>query len=251
MPLFHSVLLAAADQYHDASDLQGPEHFYGEYLGQMRNLGSTGQVGNLILRYHIDWGTSTTARTIPRVGRPNLPEKLDAWFAEIEPLIKRCSKHVLWNCDLRRIGPELLFAFESLRTIRQVETGKRRLSFGPTLTGKTLHLLLPDLCMIWDEAVVRSPLDLDNQAWDYLSYLRIQKAVLNQAISSLNKESALPPEGAIRWIVEEHRTRRDRRAPLGYDEPITKILDEAMDERNYTRGWVRPLVAKMETVPWV
>ena len=221
MPVFHERLLKVAACYHDGSR---DEHAYGEYVQHFSPRRQ--RVSDFILGFLVDWGS--LARIFPKEGLSGLKAELDQWFAEHEGVISQLSTELLWRADLGTIGYDICELFDTLRRVQQPVIRGRKRTFGPTAAGKTLHLLLPKLCVIWDEETVRKNVGLDGDAWSYLRYLRAQKAILGKAMQAVSEQNQCNAEAAVQWIEQTHRLGHEKVARLSFDEPVTKILDEAM-----------------------
>ena len=232
---FHERLVKGAANYHDGSP---DERVYGEYLSRSRKISD--EFGNFILGFLVSWGS--LARIFPKEGLAGLKIKLDQWFVEHERIVAQLSNTRLWQVDLRSIGLDICELFDSLKRVQQPIVRNRKRAFGSTAAGKTLHLLMPDLCVIWDEKVVRKSVGLDGDAWSYLRYLRAQKAILEKAIRDASDQNHLDANAAVKWLERTHRTQRDNITPLSFDEPATKILDEAMYDSDFVSQEVRPLL---------
>ncbi len=239
---FQNLLLAAAGEYHDDSS---DEQTYTEFFGTTR--ASIAQdAGRLILGFLVEWGGPSTARVYPKVGRGRLAKTLSNWYDYHLKRIRELSKYSLWSADLREVAPVLCDLFDTLRRVKQPTLRRRKRSFGSTGTGKALHFLFPNLCVLWDERVVRNTLGLDEQAWSYLSYLRLQKTVLLRAIAGIVATNRGDRSGAVEWIVETHRSSCN----LDAKEPVTKILDEAMYDPVFLSRQIKPLTERIEDLPW-
>lgn len=232
---FHERLVKGAANYHDGS---ADEQAYGEYVHRSRNI-SQG-VGDFVLGFLVDWGS--LARIFPIEGVAGLKKELDHWFAAHQGILARLSRNPLWKADLRKIGLDICELFDSLKRVQQPVVRGRRRAFGSTAAGKTLHLLMPKLCVIWDGKTVRKNVGLDEDAWSYLRYLRAQKTVLEKAIHDASDQNHFDAKAAVQWIEKTHRVQRDRISPLSFDEPVTKILDEAMYDSDFAKHEVRPLL---------
>jgi hypothetical protein len=197
-------------------------------------------MGKTIMDFLLNWGGSSK-RVFIRDGLPKLTERLQSWYVERKKAIQELRGHDIMDSNLDDLGGDVRDLFESLSMIPQDPhwDGKNR-TFGPTAAGKSLHLLLPNLCMIWDEKWVREPLGLKGDASSYLRYLQIQKTVLQNVCASLSTSLGFDPSDAVRWIESEHR----KQLNLKGDDPITKILDEAIFDHTFRNTRIKPLVAR-------
>jgi len=235
MPGFHERLVQCAANYHDGSP---DERFYGEYLHRSQDMNHG--FGSFVLGFLMDWGS--LARTFPKEGLTGLQANLEQWYVDHEGIVARLTNRPLWETDLRDIGLDICELFDSLKRVRQPIVRGRKRGFGSTAAGKTLHLLLPELCVIWDEKIVRKNVSLNGDAWSYLRYLRAQKTILEKAVRDASEQNHFDARAGVQWIERTHRIRRDNVAPLSFDEPATKILDEAMYDPDFARLEVRPLL---------
>jgi hypothetical protein len=235
MVLFHRILLNGASTYHDGSV---DEQVYGEYAERAQSISSG--FGEFIIGFLIEWGS--LARIFPRKGLSQLKEELDRWFLQHRRGISNLSETPLWKADLKELGFDICELFDSLRRIQQPSVNGRKRAFGSTAAGKTLHLLMPKLCVIWDEKTVRRNVGLDKDAWSYLRYLMAEKGILEKAIRDASRANHSNYEEAVRWIESAHRAQRENVAPFDFDEPITKILDEAMYDFGFVEEEVKPLL---------
>lgn len=236
-PRFHERLIKGAGYYHDGSS---DECLYGEYIQRSRDWHES--VGGFVLEFLEKWGS--LARTFPRQGVPGLKAQIDQWFIDHLVVITRLSTESLWSVNLREIGIEVCQLFDSLKRLPQSGANGRKRTFGSTAAGKALHLFLPELCVIWDDKIVRRSMGLGDDAWSYLRYLQAQKRILERAIHDVCEEVHCDPTTAVRWIEQTHRIQRDHVAQLNFDEPATKILDEAMYDSEFAIREVKPLLEK-------
>lgn len=102
----------------------------------------------------------------------------------------------------------------------------RQLRFGPTAAGKLLHIILPKICIIWDEEKVRRKdrYDYGEVGIEYLRYLSDRWQVLD-------KESLWPESGIVNRevaIAEIEKAHHEYLKDIGdINEPVSKLLDEA------------------------
>ncbi len=104
---------------------------------------------------------------------------------------------------------------------------KRIGRFGPTATGKLLHMLAPKICIIWDQGVVRGPNELGEDGYAYVSYLHEKWKEWDKVKEDLVRLEELGGDPA-QEILKRHSQFLVKE---GYSdgtahEPITKLLDE-------------------------
>lgn len=247
-----SAFFDAAMEYHGpgGSGPDATEVTYGACLEDAAALaGTAAGFGELALRFLVDWGGSSTARAFPESGRARLRRSLDKWAQANQPQIEALSTDALWSGSLHALGPSVCDLFDTLSRVEQPRTGGKARTFGPTAAGKTLHLLLPRLCLIWDETAVRTPLGLGPDPWSYLRYLRVQKTLLGEMLTTISSAEGFSTADAVRSIVRTHRKQRDAGTPMAHDEPVTKLLDEAIYSGSFRKRWVAPLIEDTK-LPW-
>lgn len=112
-------------------------------------------------------------------------------------------------------------------TVCGIEFGPRskRKRFGPTATGKLLHILLPNICVIWDKSVVRDRWKLKDDGQAYVNYLREKWKERDLIVSDFSKHEKV---STSEITIERHHAGYLR--SIGFDgvcEPMSKLLDEA------------------------
>ena len=113
-------------------------------------------------------------------------------------------------------------AFEALAGVEWRNAGGYRRKLGPTATGKILHLLRPDVFVMWD-AAIRNHYDADGDSAGYEGFMRIMAL------------------GASRLVREFRALCTDRTQSLqmimcravGCDHPQPISLSKLMDEYNW------------------
>ncbi len=233
-------LLSCSQRYH--KDAGNAEKHYNEYRLRLR--ASAHVRGPVILGFLVDWGGPSTARSFPVRSRTGLTRQLDTWHERHNEVLIRLANCTLWESNLREVAPDICDLFDGLRGLEQPRSNGR--TFGSTATAKTLHLLLPNLCAIWDQRVIRGSLELDEQAWAYISYLRLLRSLATEAIEEFVTEQGGDKNAAVERLVASHRGQTEAE----FDEPITKILDEAAYKPGFRRTWMAPLRDRIEMLPW-
>jgi len=73
-------------------------------------------------------------------------------------------------------------------------------NFGPTATSKLLHILHPDLFVMWDGAILKHYRKINSQILDsgqgYLTYLKIMKRLANHICTVFQNAVLTPPAQA-------------------------------------------------------
>jgi len=221
------------------------EHNDEGYAGYLARARTRRGVAQTIMEFLVLWGGPSTARAFPLDGRKGTERNLARWYRLYHGRIDRLAKAKITDSDLKSFAPDIGDLFDSLRRLPQPKVGGKDRTFGSTGAGKALHLLLPDLCPIWDEEVVRSPLGLDEQAWSYLWLLRLEREILRR-ISEESRRADL--EETVGAIVDAHRA-SVRGAEVPAREPVTKIIDEALYNPSF-RSRARSLAAGFASLPW-
>ncbi len=190
-----------------------------------------------IYRYLKDWGA--LGRNLPRC--PDDGEKplthpqrkaWEAWNRELVGWLSRGDvKHALRSLRTRAhrlesvqnwkvVGDRVTFLFDSLK--RTMGKG-----FGVAAVGKTLHILLPDLCVVWDNKWV---LDRQRPGGDwydqdgagYVCYLKNRQQILKRLRKDLRSRYGLKTDQeALRWLWDHRNDYCPSQKPR-----ITKLLDE-------------------------
>jgi hypothetical protein len=203
-PKRYELFMEALDAYHDE-----PEYY--EALE-----GATGtdidSIAAVLFEYLMEWGGMARSFPVPR--RPALQSALSGWLRDHAGELSEFSSVPIWSTDFDGIAEKLARLFDSMSSIGS--------GFGATARGKTLHVLLPALCVIWDAKYVRTPQGFDEDGHGYIAYLQSRRTILLEAIQDMKHATGLmDDETAVNWLSEEHRRRHARcRAP------ITKLLDE-------------------------
>jgi len=99
----------------------------------------------------------------------------------------------------------------------------------PTASAKILHILLPQIFMIWDWKYVRNPLRFGTDSPSYVRYLRRGQSQLRDLLGSYHQ---LDASADLAKLIQAAEAEHDRflTQELGLKqpahEPITKLLDE-------------------------
>jgi hypothetical protein len=105
--------------------------------------------------------------------------------------------------------------FDKISNIKFNLKNQKR-TFNSTATGKFLHMLLPQICVIWDREIVRNKWGLGDDGRSYVEYLKKKRSELENILQ----------ERTIQEIELEHTKYLESIGFSGAHEPITKLLDE-------------------------
>ncbi len=212
-------LLEALEAYHDE-----PE--YNEMLEVAAK--HIDRVPHVLIEFLRGWGE--LARNLPKKGprRRRLERSLARWLSTHRIDLQELGAEKIWLADLEMIGPRIEELFDSLAWIEK--------GFASTAAGKTLHVLLPDLCVLWDAAQVRELQGYGEEGKDYVEYLRSRRAILDDALEDARLQTGFgDPTVLVEWIIEQHARRHGVSRP-----PVTKLLDEVnYDERESVQSYLR------------
>jgi len=170
----------------------------------------------ILVAYLKHWG-----RMQRWLGRVNENELL----AEVQGTIEKNLKEItrLESANIRsdlmsEMGSvqELFNQFCGIKLRVKSKNGSQDWTLGPTSTGKLLHMLLPQLCIIWDREVVREKWKLGDTSGDYATYLQKKREELEVILKGRT----------VRDIEVEHKEYLESLGFTGAYEPITKMLDE-------------------------
>lgn len=194
---------------------------YREALKAVR-LPPTRKTAYVILRFLIDWGElgrNLTKKDTDGEPRRKCLTALRKWLS------KKNNRH-----DLKLLSQRTLLEFstnpnkDTTEALLRLYKGLDGIpGFGATAVGKTLHILLPKLCVVWDEEYVRKKQGYGNNGHAYIEYLKTRGRLLCtlEGIRKAHKHRSL--DETVHWIreraTEEYLAR-------GRDAPITRFLDE-------------------------
>lgn len=202
----NALFLRALDASHGE-----PEYY--EALEAVKH-GTPRDVAQRVLNFLKGWGEMTR---LPKEGsskRRKLEIALAVWLREHRKDLEDLRQQRIWSANLSKIGPQLITMYDSLASMRK--------GFGPTATGKTLHVLLPGVCVIWDAVYVRNRQGFDEEGKDYLEYLKTRQTILLDLINEAKRETGIAnDEALVESLIEQHARRWSGCRP-----PITKLLDE-------------------------
>jgi len=215
------ALLDALDSYHDESD-------YYEMLETAAK--DERNVPHAIVDFLRGWGG--LARNLPGSGheRLKLEKALAEWLESHRPTLQRLRMERIWLVDFEKIGTGLEELFDSLACIRK--------GFGSTAAGKMLHVLLPNLCVLWDAKYVRGRQGFRDDGKGYVEYLKSRQMILTDALRDGKMQTGFDdPSTILKWLVDQHSLRFATCKP-----PVTKLLDEMnYDERGHVQAYLRSI----------
>lgn len=126
---------------------------------------------------------------------------LDEHVAELERTIESLKGHILALQEVRlenvnfqeklqdlTVGDTILHLFSQLRFL------------GPTGASKVLHLLLPNLIVLWDTQI-REDYQVDSGADSFLQFQKMMKQLLDYAITDYMNKHNVGKENAIQGIL--------------------------------------------------
>ena len=104
-------------------------------------------------------------------------------------------------------------------------------NFGPTATSKLLHILQPDLFVMWDDAILEHYKNINGQISDsgrgYLTYLKMMKRLANHIHTVFQNAVLTPPAHA------DQDPASYLNAQMGYNPP--KTMAKYLDEYNWIK----------------
>ncbi len=113
----------------------------------------------------------------------------------------------------------------------QVKNNLGSFRFGDTATSKLLHILQPELFVMWDNYILKYYNQIDQQVsgsgQGYVAYLKIMQQMAQQVIQNFHTAYLNPPAGANQNPANYLSTQ------LGYSPP--KTLAKYLDEYNWVK----------------
>ena len=208
--LHDSILVAAWEAYHERST--SPEAFYARFYLEGKGKQPPSRVLHAII--FLQAWTAWDYR-FREDGPLRALEFLPGFIEENSPTIQHLrdrSLLTLEDDDINAIR-DLAVSLESGLTFDDGR-GPRR---APTAWGKLLHFLAPESILLWDgETVRKGPLHLNDGPDDFAALQRWGRALSRH----LEKDRV----GGYAGLAVAHRLQRKD----SYEEPVTKIIDEAM-----------------------
>ncbi len=204
------------------------------------------EIAQTAMTFLLNWGRM--GRTFPGNNHDDAIFQLAEWLYAHRSEIGLLQRIKLKAANLEALAPRLCSLYYGLRWLPQSPATRRYRSFGPTSAGKILHLLLPDLCLIWDARYIREPLDLDEDAWSYWCYLRATQELLRGIVNSVCRAERVSQRDGLSRLQKQHRETCSPESQKWHEEPILKILDEANYQTpdrtgfSFQRRYLRPIL---------
>jgi len=222
----YKTFLQQASDYHKPSEREDT-NLYSEVL-KRRNAWdlkswNMGFVRFIFEKYLFEWGGM--ARVYPK----NIQKNVFAMFLkEIPVILKRFNEPF----DSALVSPTFEVKTGKMKKLYEdlcelhVLRKKRIVRIGPTATSKILHLLFPDLFVIWDNEVVRKRQKYGTTADEYLRYLSDKRELLQTVAKSFVDKNGGTEIQAVKTIETLHAEDLTKKGFEKYHKPITKLLDE-------------------------
>ena len=174
-------------------------------------------------RYLFKWGR------MQRVYPKEIHKKMYSKFLKAGPKLLEESSELL---SLSLLSPRFEIHKDSPAKVYEkicelnVHYRNRKVRIGPTATSKILHLLFPNLFVIWDRKWVRKKQGYGESALEYLRYLSNKREILQGVVQSFIEQNGGNHVAAINMIEEMHADDLSKKGFEKFTEPITKLLDE-------------------------
>jgi len=184
-------------------------------------------VNFIFSQYLFKWGR------MQRVYPKEIQKKMYSKFLKAGPMILEESSDL---SSLRLLSPRFETQKDSLAKVYEKICGlnvpyrNRKVRIGPTGTSKILHLLFPNLFVIWDRKWVREKQGYGETSSEYVRYLSNKREILQGVVQSFMKQNGGNAATAIKTIEELHADDLSKKGFEMFKEPVTKLLDEI----NYT-----------------
>jgi len=155
-----------------------------------------------LLRFLELWGVRRTAVKVD-------PRKLSETINCLRPLLTDLN-HNLTEVDLQTIEGKVIEVFNKISRVDNI---------GPTSSSKILHLLIPNLFIMWDREIARE-FDVQMNSGGYVNFLKMCKSIYKK-LSEKYKEQGV--DNPTAYLLSK------------FKKPLTKLLDEY--NWLYTRSW--------------
>ena len=155
-----------------------------------------------LLRFLELWGVRRTAVKVD-------PRKLSETITCLRPLLTDLN-HNLIEVDLQTIEEKVIEVFKKISRVDNI---------GPTSSSKILHLLIPNLFIMWDREIARE-FDVQMNSGGYVNFLKMCKSIYEK-LSEKYKEQGV--DNPTAYLLSK------------FKKPLTKLLDEY--NWLYTRSW--------------
>ncbi len=225
--------------YHDES-LPGDTLTYLYVASQIDNIRQEAnppgaEIARLLLNGYLrSWGgMSRVLGSEPDAGPDLVLDDLTRGLQLHWKRIRGLQEVPIWDVELVESDVRDLFEGIHAALLGPRIPGRAR-SHSPVGVGKLLHVILPELCVIWDRECVIVPgleklgggrLTLSADATGYVKYLAEKARQFRDLADRLGK----PPKALTAEVEELHAERLEKMFPvltIPYREPLTKLLDE-------------------------
>lgn len=193
-----SAFIRALDTYH-----RDTEYFT---ILTTAERGASPATSRALVDFLREWGG--LARNLPGEGkrRESLERALTDWMRQKHMILDELRSLAIQSVDFNEIGDCLAGLFDSLMGLEK--------GFGSTATGKTLHVLLPSLCVLWDGKYVRDTQGFDEDGQGYVEYLRSRQVILRDAFLC---EARYGPNARLMAFLGPSEEPRGRKSCRGRD----------------------------------
>ncbi|MCL7384146.1 MAG: hypothetical protein LZ174_07655 [Thaumarchaeota archaeon] len=155
-----------------------------------------------LLRFLELWGVRRTAVKVD-------PRKLSETITCLRPLLTDLN-HNLIEVDLQTIEEKVIEVFNKISRVDNI---------GPTSSSKILHLLIPNLFIMWDREIARE-FDVQMNSGGYVNFLKMCKSIYEKLSEKYKEQGVNNPTA---YLLSK------------FKKPLTKLLDEY--NWLYTRSW--------------
>jgi len=155
-----------------------------------------------LLRFLELWGVRRTAVKVD-------PRKLSETITCLRPLLTDLN-HNFTEVDLQTIEDKVIEVFNKISSVDNI---------GPTFSSKILHLLIPNLFIMWDREIARE-FGVQMNSGGYVNFLKMCKSIYKK-LSEKYKEQGV--DNPTAYLLSK------------FKKPLTKLLDEY--NWLYTRSW--------------
>jgi len=148
------------------------------------------------------------------------PIELSSRILELKAKLASMDKSIL-EIDLDQMGDETKEIFKKISDIKNV---------GPTSASKILHLLRPQLFMMWDMDIAKT-YRVKPSPTGYLEFLKRCQLILRSIVRNYRNLGLIDPE---QYLIEK------------FGKPLTKLLDEYNWLK--TRKWLRRRITELTSI---
>jgi len=137
-------------------------------------------VERILEPFFLTWGVMT--RVLGFKGCEKIGEKLKAMNTQLE----RFRKKELLTTDLKKLAEEIIEVYEEIKNTKwRTKKGKDK-RVGPTSAAKALHLVAPNLFMMWDRDI-RSCYQFKESGKEYFRFLLTMQDWLKELETTIQK----------------------------------------------------------------